>query len=517
MTPSKILFYFCISFVLGIFLKSSFGAAQDRLIKIPQFVLWVFLFLAILIIFISLTLYCRSSIQGIKKDYISYFVAAGFCLLFLLVGISRMQISEFNIENDKLSKLNDKGQIELAGIISAEPDVRDTFQKIKVKINESTVLVTTNRYPEYKYLDKIKLTGKLETPSVADEFNYKNYLMKDHIYSVMNFPKTELISLKHDYSILSYLYEKILFFKQKIRESIRSNLSPPQSSILEGTILGDSGAMSNDLKNKLNITGLRHIIAVSGTHVVILSAIIMSLLLFLGLRRGQAFYVAIIFICFYIILTGLPPSGVRAGIMGGLYLLAQKLGRQSMGSRVISIACAVMLFINPLLLFYDVGFQLSFLAVLGLIYLESFIKRFFKFIAKRFFNIDIKEKPENLVSMVSTTLAVQVFTLPIMVYNFGNISYVSPLTNLLISPIVSPLMILGFLSSAAGAFSGDLGLIFSFPCWIFLTYFVKVIDFFSQPWAMGVIQNVSWIWLFISYLAIGFFVRFLKMRYNKTT
>jgi len=178
-------------------------------------------------------------------------------------------------------------------------------------------------------------------------------------------------------------------------------------------------------------------------------------------------------------------------------LLAQKLGRQSMGSRVIAMACAVMLFINPLLLFYDVGFQLSFLAVLGLIYLEPFIKRFVKF------------------SIVSITLAAQVFTLPIMVYNFGNISYVSPLTNLLISPIVSPLMILGFLSSVAGAASNILGRIFSFLCWIFLTYFVKIIDFFSQPWAVGVIQNVHWIWLLTSYLAIGLFVRFLKIRYNK--
>ncbi len=222
----------------------------------------------------------------------------------------------------------------------------------------------------------------------------------------------------------------------------------------------------------------------------------MSFLLFFGLRRGQAFYVAIIFICFYIILTGLPSSGVRAGIMGGLYLLAQKLGRQSMGSRVIVMACAVMLFINPLYLFYDVGFQLSFLAVLGLIYLEPFIKRFVKF------------------SIVSTTLAAQIFILPIMVYNFGNISYVSPITNLLISPIVSLLMIFGFLSSIAGAVSNILGLIFYFPCWIFLTYFVKIIDFFSQPWAMGVIQNVHWIWLVISYFIIALGARYLNKKYK---
>ena len=487
MTPSKILFYFCISFVIGIFFES--------IIRIPQFILWIFLFISILFIFICTTLSTRSRIQGSKLNYFGYFIIVGFCLLFLVLGILRVQISEFNIKNNKLSKLNDTDQITLTVVISAEPDVRDNFQKLKVDADGSTVLVTTKRYPEYKYLDKIELTGKLETPSVTDEFNYKNYLMKDHIYSVMNFPKVELIG-KVRGGPASAIYSEILFLKQKIREGIRSNFSPPQSSILEGMVLGDSGAMNNDLKNKLNITGLRHIIAVSGTHVVILSAIIMSFLLFFGLRRGQAFYVAIIFICFYIILTGLPSSGVRAGIMGGLYLLAQKLGRQSMGSRVIVMACAVMLFINPLYLFYDVGFQLSFLAVLGLIYLEPFIKRFVKF------------------SIVSTTLAAQIFILPIMVYNFGNISYVSPITNLLISPIVSLLMIFGFLSSIAGAVSNILGLIFYFPCWIFLTYFVKIIDFFSQPWAMGVIQNVHWIWLVISYFIIALGARYLNKKYK---
>ncbi|MEK7664789.1 MAG: ComEC/Rec2 family competence protein, partial [Patescibacteria group bacterium] len=264
----------------------------------------------------------------------------------------------------------------LIGEVISEPDIRDTFQKIKVKTEnpKGVVLATVGRYPEYRYLDKVKITGKLETPQEFGGFNYKNYLLKDGIYSVMAFPKVELINSGRPTFAWQKIYSKILFLKQKSRESIRRNFLPPYSSILEGTILGDNGALSQDLKDKLNITGLRHIIAVSGTHIVILSAILMSLLIYLGLWRGQAFYFSIIFISFYIILTGMSSSGVRAGIMGGFYLLAQKLGRQSMGSRVIVMAGAVMLAFNPLLLFYDVGFQLSFLAVLGLIYFEPLIK-----------------------------------------------------------------------------------------------------------------------------------------------
>ncbi len=140
MTSSKILFFLCLSFAAGI--------AAESVIKIPQIFIWGFLFAGILLIFSGFLP------RGKKPLILNLATILGFCLFFMVLGVLRMQISEFNIANDKLSKLNDNGQITLTGIVSAEPDLRDTFQKIKVKINESTVLVTTNRYPEYKYLDK---------------------------------------------------------------------------------------------------------------------------------------------------------------------------------------------------------------------------------------------------------------------------------------------------------------------------------------------------------------------------
>lgn len=498
MTPSKILFYFCISFIIGIFIES--------ITKIPQFFLWAFLFLDFLAIFVFLI---------IRKDNL---LITGFCILFLIIGILRVQIAEFNVANDKLSKFNNTGIITLTGEISSEPDVRDTSQKLKVKVGNSAVLITTSRYPEYKYLDRIKITGKLETPSETPEFSYKNYLMKDGIYSVMAFPKISAIdgpASGGELAITKKIYSGILWLKARMRESIRSNFSPPQSSILEGTILGNSGALSNELKNKLNITGLRHIIAVSGTHVVILSSIIMSLLLALGLWRIQAFYFAVIFIFGYIVLTGLPASGIRAGIMGGIFLLAQKLGRQSASSRIIVLACSFMLLFNPLLLFYDVGFQLSFLAVMGLIYFEPFVRSFFKFLAKKIFKIKTEEKYDNIFMIFSATVAAQIFTLPIIVFNFGNISWVSPITNILALPIVYYLMLFGFLSSFLGIFSNILGWILSIPCYVLLDYFVWVIDFFSESWMLKTIKNVSWIWLLNSYLAISFFILFLSKRYSQ--
>ena len=105
MTPSKVLFFLCISFVLGIFFES--------IIKIPQIFIWGFLFLDFLAIVVFLFL---------KKDIL---LIAGFCFLFLILGILRMQISEFNIASDKLAKLNGKGQVVLTGTVFDEPDLRD--------------------------------------------------------------------------------------------------------------------------------------------------------------------------------------------------------------------------------------------------------------------------------------------------------------------------------------------------------------------------------------------------------
>jgi len=511
LTPSKILFFLCISFAIGIFAESVF--------KIQQIFVCGFLLLGVGLIMLSLLSFPRKR-ESIEKraKWIPAFAGMtlqrayvfGFCILFFAIGILRMQITEFSIENDQLRKLNGTEEV-LRGIISGEPDERDDYQNLKISAGSSTVLVTTNIHPKYNYLDSIEISGKLEAPRETEDFSYKNYLMKDGIYSVMFYPKiTKLNELGENVSevrlsTFERIYSMILWLKQKIRHSIQYSFSPPESSILEGTILGDNGAMSDDLKTKLNATGLRHIIAVSGTHVVILSALIMSLLIWFGLKRGDAFWIALIIIFLYVVFTGLPASGVRAGIMGGLYLTAQKIGRQSFGVRAVVLAGAAMLIFNPLLLAYDVGFQLSFLAVIGLIFLEPPITAMIK--------IFTKGHGGELLKIISTTFAAQIFTLPVMLYNFGNISLVAPITNLLVLPVVYWLMVFGFVLSFAGIFWSWLGWILSVPCYILLKYFLWVINFFSQPWAIKTFENVHWIWLIVLYLPIIALTKYLHQKF----
>jgi len=421
------------------------------------------------------------------------FVVIGFCILFLVFGIWRHQLTELRIMNNELRKYNDQEKIiTLVGLVAKEPDIREKSVKLTVKVEKinARVLITTNRYPEYQYGDELKITGKLETPLEFEDFNYKDYLKKDGIYSVIDFPKIELIEKNQG----NLIYAKILAFKEKLRESIYQNLSPPQGSILGAIILGDKQKISEEWKNKLNIAGVRHITAVSGLHVTVLSSILMTLLLWLGFWRQQAFYFAILIITLFVVMTGLQPSAIRAGIMGSLFLIAQYFGRMSSASRAIFFAGAVMLAQNPLLLKLDVGFQLSFLAMLGIIYLLPVFQNWLKFIPW------LQAK-----SILAMTFSAYLFTLPILIYNFGYISLVAPLVNILIIPLLYWIMIFGFIFASFGIISPIVGWILSFPAWFLLTYLTKVVDFFSKlPWAYKTFENVNLIFLLISYLILGF-------------
>jgi competence protein ComEC len=392
-----------------------------------------------------------------------------------------------------------------------EPDVRENNINLTVRVEEllinkigipmeGKILVTTSRYPEYQYGDKLKITGLLKTPPVFEDFNYKDYLRKEGILAVMSY--SEISQESSETGSLSALYGRILSFKNKLREAVNQNLSPPQSSILAAVILGDKGNISEEWKDKLNKTGVRHITAISGMHIVILTSILMSFLIAIGFWRGQAFYLTMGFIFFYILMIGFQPSAVRAVIMVGLFLLAQKVGRVSYSQRAIVFAGALMLVQNPFLLKDDVGFQLSFLAVMGIIYLLPIFQKWLKFIPQ--------EKYLNLRSILTMTFSAQVFTLPILIYNFGYFSLVSPLTNILIVPLLPFIMVSGFIFSLVGIFWQFLGWLLSFPAWLLLTYLTKIIDWFYRLPFTSIQLKVSWQWILIFYLILGYSIWRLK-------
>jgi len=154
MTPSKILFCLCLSFIGGIFLNSLFGISQIYLLG--------FLISGILLI----------SVFWRHKNL----VVIGFCILFLVAGIWRYQSFLSKLENSEIKKhINEN--VTLIGIVDGEPGIREKVIKLKIKIEgiDDEILITTRRYPEYRYGDRLKITGRLEEPQVFEGFNYKIY------------------------------------------------------------------------------------------------------------------------------------------------------------------------------------------------------------------------------------------------------------------------------------------------------------------------------------------------------
>lgn len=495
MTPSKAFLYFCLSFGGGIFLNSIF--------QIPQLLMASFLVAGILLIF------SFWPIGGVQTHFDNKnLVVVGFCLVFLVLGIWRREVADSKIFYPQ------ENNITFSGVVTEEPKVRSGNTKLVVQVESvdgnsslesslrgTRVLVTTDVYPKYQYGDKLKVKGKLKAPPEFEDFNYKNYLAKDGVYSVISWPEIELVGKNFGNPLKDILFS----FKNKFKETAQRFISPPQEGILEALFFGDETNISKDWKNKLNLTGTRHITAVSGMNITIIAFLILSFALSFGLWRYQAFYLSIFLLFLYIIMIGAPPSAVRAGIMGGLLIAAQYFGRLATASRVVVFAAALMLLVNPLLLALDVGFQLSFLAILGLIYFQPF---FFQWLQKvpnpNFFPIR---------TTLSATLAAQTFTLPILIYNFGYLSLISPIANILIVPILAPLTIFIFIFGIAGMTFYPLGLILSWIVWLPLTYIVKIVDWFSRvPFAHLAIENLHWFWLIIAYLILGFLAFWLKKR-----
>ena len=387
-----------------------------------------------------------------------------YAIVLLLLAIIGFRYS--NLESGSYDLARD---IEFTGKVASEPDVRDKNTKLVV----NNILITVNKYPQYNYGDVLKIKGELQEPPVWEDFNYKNYLKPQGINYVMYYPQIEKIQ-RDPIS----LYFMILRLKNRLRENVYSSLHRPQADILGALILGDKNRISDNFKERLNIAGIRHIVAISGMHIVILSGLLMSLFLWLGFWKKQAAIASLLAIFLFVALTGFQISSIRAALMGSLFLIAPFFGRSSGSLRALILIALIMLTFNPYLLLYSAGFQLSFLAAAGIILMSGTLKRYVRS------------------NIIAATFSAYIFTLPILIYSFGRISLMGPLTNLLVLPVVPVVMVLGFVAFIAG-----LQILF-FPAWVLLTYIVRVTQIFSQPYFAQEFANIHWLWLLASYAVL---------------
>lgn len=165
----------------------------------------------------------------------------------------------------------------------------------------------------------------------------------------------------------------------------------------------------------------------------------------------------------------MPASAVRAGIMGLLILIAEQMGRLSVSYRALVFAGVLMLILDPSLLVFDAGFQLSFAATMGIIFIYPLFTEYFKKIP------NILEVRSSL----AMTMAALAATLPISLASFGQFSLISPLANILIVPLVPLVMILGFIIIIINAIVPFLAQIIGWLIWLILAYEIKIVETLS--------------------------------------
>lgn len=245
-------------------------------------------------------------------------------------------------------------------------------------------------------------------------------------------------------------------------------LPEPQSGLLAGMIFGVKSNLSAELYDALIATGTLHIVALSGMNISILIACVSTLLL-LVVSRPIANMLSSGIIIGFVWFVGPSPSIIRAAIMGFLSLLAVNLGRQYGVFVSWMLAVALMLIVRPAWL-GDLSFQLSIMATLGIILFGSQPPR-------TTFSTSVWEKARDaLMTDLRVTLAAQVFTIPIILFAFGRISLVSPLSNLLIGWLIAPIMVLGLLLVALGLLWMPLAYPVGWAVWVPLTVLIKVIE-----------------------------------------
>lgn len=431
------------------------------------------------IIFVFIILIIGIFFLSVFFKYQYMFIIGLICISFIF-GIAHhnnnsMVPKEFDSFSDHVS---------FTGTIVKEPEIQNYSLRLIVLpdfSNKGKVQISTDRFSKLDMGDRIQVSG---TVSMFDESGYRNYMESKDIYFSIPYSKIELIEKGNK----SFIFK----IKNKFEDVLYYSISPPESTLLGAIVLGNKHLLSSETKEKLNVAGVRHITAVSGMHVAVLSGILMSLFIYFGLWRKQAFVATVIVLFLFILLTGLQSSAIRAGIMGSMFLLGQVVHRQSVSVRGLVFAGSLMLFINPKLLIGDVGFQLSFLAVLGIIMFLPLFQKWLKIIPNVMGARDI----------LGMTFAAQILTLPLLIYSFEYVSIISPIINILLIPFIPLLISIGFIFLIAGAIFQPIGLLLSIPVSLLLYYFMLVIDLASLVPINAITVNISLFWFVPLYVFI---------------
>jgi competence protein ComEC len=274
--------------------------------------------------------------------------------------------------------------------------------------------------------DRVQATGILSDPGVIDTFSYRDYLARFGIYALMRSAAVERIGQGANLGIVGWLTQ----LRRESRSRIVSILPEPAASLLIGMVLGDESGIAPEVESAFNDTGAAHVVAISGYNMVVFSGLIVWLIGAVAPSRrrlGSALGVAVI--ALYTALVGGGAGVERAALMSALILIGGALRRRTFLPASLAFAAILLLLDNPTV-YWDISFQYSFLAVIGMaLFTEPLMRLATRIASARW-----------VIEPLAVSAAAQALTIPLAALYFQRLSLVTLPVNLLIAPVI-PLII----------------------------------------------------------------------------
>jgi len=333
--------------------------------------------------------------------------------------------------------------------------------------------MTVPQYPEYQYGDLLDVRGELTTPPVLEDFDYREYLARRGIGSLVQYPEVSVESSGHGNAVVA----TIIDVREDLEASLEGALPQPEASLSAGILLGSRQSLPADLRSDMDATGTSHLVAVSGQNITILAAAVLAALSWL-IGRRSACWAALGAIVAYAAFVGAEPSVVRAAIMGAVFIFSIAFGRQNSGWVALLLAAALMTAHDPRVV-HEVSFQLSFAAVLGLVTLSSPLHERLNLVLDRPPGLRDFPLTRPAMDVLVLSVASMAFTMPITAVNFHQVSVAAPVANLFVVPAFVAVAGASAVVALSGLLSADLADRLAWMAWLPAAYMVTAIGWFA--------------------------------------
>jgi len=482
------LFYLALAWLSGI--------ALAHVMALPS---WLWLILACLAG--GITIYTRR--------HVHWRVVFACGALFALGGM-RLVLAQPSPGPHDLASYHGGGIATIHGVVVAMPDPRETHTNLRVRVHslsladgtqvevDGLALVQARNAEGIRYGDPVEASGLLSAPPVFDDFSYRDYLARQGVYSLLRFASVRITGPREANPLRAVLVD----FRSIAHIRIQRLLPDPQAALLSGILLGIESGISPEAREAFNRTDTTHIIAISGANMVIVAGLVAAV----ARRFTQGVWMTVITIAgvlVYAAFVGGDAAVTRAAIMTTLYLVAQQLGRETYGPASLAFAALLLTAVNPLTL-WDLSFQLSFLATLGLILYVDPLQKGLQALLER---LGSSKRAGVIVGVLSdallVTIAALITTRPLLAFYTGRFSLVSLPTNLLIVPLQTPIMVLGGLGVLLSFVLFPAGQVLTWGAWLFLSLTLWVVrGFAALPFASLDLHDVPAAAVWGSYLVI---------------